>query len=66
MLMYLNGIYTKKVHICLFSHSSELTTVFVPRAKNQNPTHMKWESVQLVPPLSKLSRKIVQFYYVVM
>ena len=31
-----------------------LTTVFVPRAKNQNPIHIKWESVQLVPALSKL------------
>ena len=26
-----------------------LTTEFVPRAKKQNPTHIKWESVQLVP-----------------
>ena len=32
----------------------QLTTVFVPRANNQNPTHIKWDSVQLVPPLSKL------------
>ena len=43
---------SRKRNICLL-----LTTVFVPRANNQNPTHMKWDSVQLVPPLSKLSKR---------
>ena len=58
-------VYKEKVSLGILNKNfkvyfvAQLTTEFVPRAKIQNPTHVKWESVQLVPPLSKLLNKYI-------